>query len=63
MKATSVVVEIKRRRNGRGDGPQAQLSVASGVRVPVGEGGHPALQPGALDNEVGERGLRHDGGV
>jgi hypothetical protein len=59
-----VIVEVGLGRNGRGgDGPKTQLSVASGVRVPVGERGHPALQPGALDNEVGERGLRHDGGV
>lgn len=47
----------------RGDGPQAQLSVAGGVGVPVGERGHPALQPGALDDEVGHGRLRHDGGM
>jgi hypothetical protein len=59
-----VIVEVVMGRNGRGgDGPETQLSVASGVRVPVGERGHPALQPGALDDEVGDRGLRHDCGV
>lgn len=39
--------------------PQTELSVASGIGVPVGNGGHPPLQPRALDDEVGERGLRH----
>jgi hypothetical protein len=64
LEGMSVIVGVGFGRNGRGgDGPQAQLSVASGVRVPVGERGHPALQPRALDNEVGDRGLRHDCGV
>ena len=43
--------------------PQTELSVTRGIGVPVGERGHPLLQPRALDNEVGERGLRHDGRI
>lgn len=39
--------------------PQTELSVARGIGIPVGERGHPPLQPGALDDEVDERGLRH----
>lgn len=42
--------------------PQTELSVAGGIGVPVGQGGHPPLQPRALDNEVGNGGLRHDCG-
>lgn len=55
------------RRDWRGEWysciPQAELSVASGIGVPVGERGHPPLQPRALDDEVGERGLRHVEGI
>jgi len=39
--------------------PQAQLSVSCSIGVPVGDWLHPPLQPGALDDEVGERWLRH----
>lgn len=40
--------------------PQAELSVTSGIGVPVGKRSHPPLQPRTLDNEVCERWLRHD---
>lgn len=42
--------------------PQAELSVAGGIGVPVGQRLHPPLQPRALDDEVGDGGLRHDCG-
>ena len=43
--------------------PQAELPVAGGVGVPVGEGLHPALEPWALHDGGGERRRGHDCGV
>lgn len=43
----------------RGSVPQAELPVARGIAVPVGEGLHPALQPRALHDVGGERRRRH----
>lgn len=43
--------------------PQAELPVAGGVGVPVGEGLHPALEPWALHNGGGERWRGHDCGI
>lgn len=42
--------------------PQAELSVASGIAVPVCERLHPAAEPWPLDHKLGERGSRHDCG-
>jgi hypothetical protein len=39
--------------------PQPELPVPSSVLVPLADGQHPPLQPWALDDEVGERRLRH----
>lgn len=41
--------------------PQPELSVAGGIGVPVGEGGEPPLEEGALEHEGREGWLRHDG--
>lgn len=43
--------------------PQAELPVAGGVGVPVGEGLHPALEPRALHDHGGERRRGHVCGV
>jgi hypothetical protein len=43
--------------------PEAELPVAGGVDVPVGEGLDPALQPWALHNGGGEGRRGHDCGV
>ena len=40
---------------------QSESPVAGGVGVPVGERSHPALEPWALDNVVGDRRGRHFG--
>jgi hypothetical protein len=41
--------------------PQAELSVTRSIGVPIGDGHKPALEKRALDDELGERWLRHDG--
>lgn len=38
---------------------QSEASVAGGIGVPLGDGGHPALEPWALDDVVGDRRGRH----
>lgn len=43
--------------------PQTELSVASGIAVPVGERRNPALQPRARADKRGERRRRHGEGV
>ena len=42
--------------------PQPELSVAGGIGVPVGEGGEPPLEEGALEHEGREGWLGHDDG-
>jgi hypothetical protein len=39
--------------------PQSEFPVAGSVGVPLGEWHHPALEPWALDNVVGERRSGH----
>lgn len=40
---------------------EAESPVAGSVGVPLGQRRHPALEPWALDNEVGDGGGRHYG--